>query len=81
MGRKANNIMGNRLVQFLVVGALLIAAIKLFKWEQQYSENVLTRVRQGIKGRDPEQLLVAAGLTMFLGVVAVIAAQAFRKVA
>jgi hypothetical protein len=73
--------MGNRLVQFLVVGALLIAAIKLFKWEQQYSENVLTRVRQGIKGRDPEQLLVAAGLTMFLGVVAVIAAQAFRKVA
>ena len=73
--------MTNKLMQFLIVGALLIAAIKLFKWEQEYSENVLARAKQGIKGRDPEQLLVAAGLTMFLGIVAVIAAQAFRKVA
>jgi len=69
----------NKLVQVFVIGALIIAAVKLFHWEERFSEKTLARVRAGIKG-EPEQLVVAAGMVTLLGAAAVIAAQAFRKV-
>lgn len=71
----------NKLVQFFVIGAVLIAAIKLFHWEEKIGQNVIDRAKAGVQGRDPEQAVIAIALTMMLGVVAVIAMQAFRKAA
>jgi hypothetical protein len=69
----------NRIVQFFVVGALVVAAIKLFNWEQKFSDNIIDRAKAGVQGRDPEQIVVALALTTALGVAAVIAATAFKK--
>jgi ABC-type Mn2+/Zn2+ transport system permease subunit len=70
----------NRIIQFFIVGALVVAAIKLFHWEQKFSDNIVDRAKAGVQGRDPEQIVVALALTTALGVAAVIAATAFKKV-
>jgi hypothetical protein len=65
----------NKVVQFFIVGALVIAAIALFDTERKISHKVLANVRSG----EPERIVVAAILTIALGMFAVIAAQLFRK--
>lgn len=66
----------SKLVQFFIAGAILVAAIRLFRFEQQLSDRIVS----SFKTREPDQLVVAAGLTTALGMVAVLAAQAFRKI-
>ena len=65
----------NKLVQFFIAGVIVVAAIKLFGFEKQVTERVIGGVRTG----EPERILIAAALTVGLGMVAVIAAQLFRK--
>ncbi len=65
----------NKVMQFFIAGVVVVAAIKLFGFEKQVTERVIGGVRTG----DPERILVAAALTVGLGMVAVIAAQLFRK--
>lgn len=65
-----------KLTAFFVAGVVLIVAIRVFKFEQELSDRVVA----GVKTRDPEQLVIAAALTTGLGMVAVLAAQALRKV-
>ncbi len=66
----------NKIAQFFIAGVIVVAAIKLFGFEKQVTERVIGGVRSG----QPEALLVAGALTVALGMVAVIAAQLFRKV-
>lgn len=66
----------NKVAQFFIAGVIVVAAIKLFGFEKQLTERVIGGVRTG----EPERILVAAALTVALGMVAVIAAQLFRKV-
>lgn len=66
----------NRLVQFFVVGVLVIAAILLFDTERKIANKVVTNVRSG----EPEKIVIGAAFTVGLGMLAVIAAQLFRKV-
>ncbi len=66
----------NKVVQFFIAGVIVVAAIKLFGFEKQVTERVIGGVRTG----EPERILIAAALTVGLGMVAVIAAQAFRKI-
>ncbi|MCP4229553.1 MAG: hypothetical protein GY771_05335 [bacterium] len=65
------------LISFFIAGVILVVAMRVFKFEQQLSDRILA----GVRTRDAEQLVVAAALTVALGMVAVLAAQAFRKVA
>ena len=66
----------NKLVQFFVAGVVVVAAIRLFKFEQELSDRVIV----GVKSREPEGMVMAAGLVLVLGVIAVTATQAFKKV-
>lgn len=68
--------MAKKVAQFAVVGILVILGVKFFGFQQ----NMTDRVISGVKTRDPEQLVVAAAITVGLGMVTVIAAQALRKV-
>lgn len=60
-----------------LAGALIIAATKFFQFQTQVGDNVIGRIRS----RDPEQLAIAAALTVALGLAAVVVGQAFRRVA
>lgn len=57
-------------------GVLIIIAIKVFQFQTNLSENVIGRA----KSRDPEQIVIAAALTVGLGLMAVVVGQAFRRV-
>jgi hypothetical protein len=65
----------NKVGQFLLVGVAVILAVKFFGLQQQITERVIG----GVKTRDPEQLVLAAAITVGLGMVTVIAAQALKK--
>jgi len=65
-----------RLVQFLIAGLIIMLAIKVFKFESELTDKIIA----GIKTRDPQQLIVMLALTILLGMVGLLAAQAFRKV-
>lgn len=66
----------NKIVSFFIAGAILVAAIRLFKFEQELSDRVIAN----IKTKEPDQIVVALAITTGLGMVAVLASQAFRKV-
>lgn len=66
----------SKLVQFLMAGIIIVLALRLFKFEQQLGDRIVA----GIKTGEPEQWVIAAGLTTALGMVGVLAAQAFRKI-
>jgi hypothetical protein len=61
--------------KLFLVGAVTVAAIYLFRFQEQVSRNVVGKARS----KDPEQIVIAAALTVGLGLVAVVAAQALRK--
>jgi hypothetical protein len=62
--------------RLFVAGLLIIAAIKVFQFQTKVGDNVIGRA----KSRDPEQLVIAAALTVGLGLMAVVVGQAFRRV-
>lgn len=70
----------NKLAQFFFLGVLIIVAIKLFHFQDKLGNKIVDRARTGIQGRQADQLVIAAALTVGLGMVAVIASQAFKKV-
>lgn len=63
--------------RLLIAGVVVIVAIRLFRFQERIGENVVGR----IKTRDPEQIAIAAALTVGLGLVAVVGGQALRAAA
>ncbi len=63
------------ITSFAIVGVIVVIALRVFKFEQELSDRIVA----GLKTKDPEQIVLAAALTVGLGMVAVLAAQAFRK--
>lgn len=69
--------MSKTLVRLLVAGVVVIVAIRIFRLQERLGENVIGR----LKTKDPEQVVIAAALTVGLGLVAVVGATALRSVA
>jgi hypothetical protein len=64
------------LPRLFLIGAVTIAAIYVFRFQQGIADKTIAKV----KTKDPEQLALAAAMTVGLGLVAVVAAAAFKKI-
>lgn len=60
----------------LIAGILIIAATRFFQFQTRVGSGVIGRVQS----KDPQQIVVAAAITVALGLAAVVVGQAFRKV-
>lgn len=61
----------------LLLGLIIIAGTKFFQFQSNLGDNIIGRV----KSRDPEQIAIAAALTVGLGLAAIVVGHAIRKVA
>lgn len=63
------------ITQWFIIGVLAIIFVFIFRAQSQTAENIVAR----LKTRDPEQYVIAAALTVALGLGLVVAGQAIRK--
>lgn len=61
---------------WFMVGALAIIFVIVFRAQSDAADNIISR----IKTKDPEQFVIAAAMTVGLGLALVVAGQAIRKV-
>jgi hypothetical protein len=68
--------MTKNVTRLFAIGAVTIAAIYVFRYQQGLAQGVVRRVQS----RDPEQIVIAMAITVGVGLVGVVAASALRKI-